>query len=135
LPAKDRHHDTVIRALIKDGWKITGEQVKLIVEDRYLWIDIEAAKTTSDLIVLVEVKEFDDVESPIETLASAIGKYFLYRAVLAETKIKTPLYMAVTQTAYQGILSEKIGVLAVSLADVAILVFDPEQEEIIQWIL
>jgi XisH protein len=77
---------------------------------------------------------FDDVDSPIEALAGALGKYFLYRAALADARIKTPLYMAVTQSAYQGILSEKIGILAVSLANISFVVFDPDQEEIIQWI-
>ncbi|NWF68880.1 MAG: hypothetical protein HXY40_07330 [Chloroflexi bacterium] len=32
MPAKDRYHDTVKRALIKDGWQIAGEQTTLILE-------------------------------------------------------------------------------------------------------
>jgi hypothetical protein len=30
MPAKDRYHDTVVRALRKDGWTILGEQVDLM---------------------------------------------------------------------------------------------------------
>ncbi|MBA2605278.1 MAG: fatty-acid oxidation protein subunit alpha, partial [Acidobacteria bacterium] len=29
MPAKDIYHDTVKRALIKDGWKITAENLHL----------------------------------------------------------------------------------------------------------
>ena len=31
MPAKDRHHDAVVRALRKDGWPTIREQVELIV--------------------------------------------------------------------------------------------------------
>lgn len=31
MPAKDRYHDVVKRALIKDGWTIDNEQVTLTI--------------------------------------------------------------------------------------------------------
>jgi hypothetical protein len=31
MPAKDRYHAVVVRALIKDGWTITDEQVAVIL--------------------------------------------------------------------------------------------------------
>jgi hypothetical protein len=76
LPAKDRYHDVVKRALIKDGWSVTGEQVRLTFGDRYLWIDMQAEKP-DQRIILVEVKELDEVDSPVEALANAVGKYLL----------------------------------------------------------
>ncbi|MBI5931645.1 MAG: hypothetical protein HY862_20215 [Chloroflexi bacterium] len=79
MPAKNRHHDVVARALIKDGWVITDEQVKVVVDERSLYIDLEATKESTGLIILVEVKELDKVDSPIEALANAVGKYLLYR--------------------------------------------------------
>jgi hypothetical protein len=59
MPAKDRYHDTVVRALVKDGWSITGEQVELVADERRVWVDIEAAKEVEALIILVEVKGFE----------------------------------------------------------------------------
>jgi hypothetical protein len=134
LPAKDRYHETVKRALVKDGWTITSEQVTLAVEDRYLWVDIEASKTTSGLIILVEVKELEEVPSPVEALANAIGKSLLYRTALSILEIDTLLYLAVTEAAYQGILSEAIGRLTIKRANVSLLVFSPEKEELVRWI-
>jgi len=34
MPAKDHYHDSVKRALIKDGWTIDGEQVAFIGSER-----------------------------------------------------------------------------------------------------
>jgi hypothetical protein len=134
LPAKDRYHDTVKRALIKDGWTITGEHVKIGIENRALYIDIQAVSTSAGIVVLIEVKELDDVLSPIEALANAYGKYALYRLALDDTGNAIPLYLAVTQAAYQGILTERIGKLAVGGAKIALMVFDPAREEIVEWI-
>lgn len=109
MPAKDRYHDIVIRALNHEGWDITGQQVKVIVENRYLFIDIEAVKGRDNAVILVEVKDLERVLSLVEGLAAMVGKYFLYRAALDHAGISTLLYVAVSQKAYAGILSETIG--------------------------
>ncbi len=83
---------------------------------------------------MVEVKELYDVDSPVEALANAVGKYFLYRTSLNNEEINTPLYLAVSVAAYQGILSEKIGKLAVGQGSISLLIFDPDQEEVVRWI-
>lgn len=133
MPAKDRYHDTVKRALIKDGWSITGEHVKIGIENRSLFVDIEASKIDGSLVILVEVKELEDTRAQVEALANALGKYALYRLALNAMDSKIALYLAVTQAAYQGILSEKIGILALNDANIALLVFDPMREEIVAW--
>jgi len=83
--------------------------VAVIVEKRRLWIDLRAEKSTERLAILVEIKDFENTPSPVEYLANARGKYALYRAVLDYLKIPMPLYMAVPDAAYRGILSEEIG--------------------------
>lgn len=134
MPAKDRYHDKVIRALIKDGWTITGEQVKVIVEERNLFIDIEASRSSDNRLALIEVKELDAVSSPIDALASAVGKYFLYRVALKDAEVTTPLYLAVSEASYEGNLREKIGQLSILDGNIALVVFDPDREEILRWI-
>ena len=61
MPAKDGYHDVVVNALKKDGWTVYTKQLYLTIEDRAVWIDIEAEK--SDQMIVVEVKDFD--ESPL----------------------------------------------------------------------
>jgi hypothetical protein len=134
LPAKDRYHDTVIRALKKAGWTITSEQFPIVVEDRHLWVDIRAEKEQERLAILVEVKGFENTPSPVEYLASATGKYSLYLAALDYVGSPIPLYMAVPMPAYNGILSEELGKLALGRVKMHLIIFDSESEEIVQWI-
>lgn len=91
MPAKDRYHDIVKRALMKAGWAITGELITLTMGDRYLWVDIEAVKSALGMVILVEVKELNNVPSAVEAWATAIGKYILYRIALDLSESNVPL--------------------------------------------
>jgi hypothetical protein len=54
MPAKDSAHDGVKRALVKDGWAITDEQVRILANDRYMWIDrIEPAASHATSVAVV----------------------------------------------------------------------------------
>jgi len=134
VPAKDRLHDAVVRALRKDGWSIKTEQAAILLPERRLWIDIQTEKKPQRLVILVEVKGFEHMPSPVEYLAGAVGKYALYRAALDYLKIHTPLYMAVPILAYNGILSEEVGKQTLQRVGIKLIVFDPELEEIVAWI-
>lgn len=134
MPVKDRYHDAVVHALVKDGWTITKEQFRLDSGKRHLWIDIRAEKAAQSLTILVEVKGFENIRSALDYLANTIGQYILYQAVLHSIRDESALYLAVPEAAHKGILSEEIGQLALQIASVRLLVFNPETEEIIQWI-
>jgi hypothetical protein len=134
MPAKDRYHDTVKRAIEKDGWKITREQVRVTFEDRYLWIDLQAQKESSEQIILVEVKEVEDVASPVEALANAVGKYLLYKLALKRAGSGIPLFMAISEAAYNGIMQSGMGSQVMAEFQLSLVVFDPVNEVIRQWI-
>lgn len=134
MPAKDRYHDAALRALQNDGWSILSEQVELIIPRRHLWIDIYATHSTRDTTILVEVKGFENMTSPVSYLADAIGQCVMYQGVLRYLGIADTLYMAVPSTAVTGILGEEIGRQTVQYAHIDLLVFDPEREEVIEWI-
>lgn len=133
MPAKDNYHDTVVHALVRSGWTITDEQVTLVLPERRLWIDIEAEKASESMIILVEVKGFEN-PSQVEYFASAIGKYFIYIVALEWLKEEKPLYLAVPVDAYEGILKETLGQGVIQKIDLKLLVFDPLTEEVVQWI-
>ncbi len=76
MPAKDKYHDVVIRALQKDGWIINDEQYILITQKRLLWIDLLVSDVSDSRQVLVEVKSFISL-SAVEDFANAIGKYLI----------------------------------------------------------
>lgn len=133
MPAKDRYHDLVARALAKDGWVVTAEQVPLLLQGRRLWIDLQAEKEADRRVLLIEVKGFEKMPSPVDYLADVIGQYVLYQAVLDYNNIVTPLFLAVPAAAFDGILGEEIGRQALRGARISLVVFDPDREEIVQW--
>lgn len=108
VPAKDRYHDTVKRALIKDGWRVTHEQYFLNYEGRHLWIDLRADRLESQDRLLVEIKGFEDTDSPVDYLEAALGQYSLYLAVLEALEIAIPVYRAVPLAAHTGFLRSQL---------------------------
>ena len=136
MPAKDYFHDAVVHALIKDGWTITHEQFPVRVAERRLWIDIRATKINSDSIILVEVKSFNPGQSMVEALANALGQYMLYIAALKYLQDEgSILVLAIPSPAYNGIFSEAIGESVQNTFDLKLVVYDPNTEEIVKWIL
>jgi hypothetical protein len=110
MPAKDKYHQTVKNALAKAGWDVDPKEVLLELEKRHFWIDIRAKKQNENRIIMVEVKVFEKMPSPVEYLMSSVGQYVVYRAIIEASDNPQPLYMAVPFSTYQtGILSEAIG--------------------------
>ncbi|HLY27090.1 MAG TPA: element excision factor XisH family protein, partial [Aggregatilineales bacterium] len=72
--------------------------------------------------------------SPIEQLATAIGKLQIYRFVLDKLGQLIPLWLAVPDFAYEGILTEQIGLTMREQNKIDLLVFSVEREEIVAWI-
>lgn len=133
MPAKDHYHETVKHALIKAGWTIDDEQVRLKVGTRNLWIDIQASKSGQP-IILVEVKGFENSPSSVEELSDAIGQYTVYSFALAVRHISSQLYLAVPDAAYEGIWLEELGQGLIERVGIKLLVFDPLTEEVIRWL-
>lgn len=80
MPAKDFHHDTVKRALIKDGWTITDDPLTLKLGVRSVYMDLGAEKLIaaergSDKIA-VEIKSFSS-PSLLNDLEKAWGQFFM----------------------------------------------------------
>ena len=134
MPAKDRYHDAVKRALVKDGWMITGEQVKLRIGNRRLWVDLQATYPNENRIVLIEVKGFESSASPVEALESAVGQYVVYQATLDARGLDIPLYLAAPDAAYFGILEETLGQAVRQTVSIKLIVFEPLSEEVLIWV-
>ena len=62
MPAKDIYHQIVKDALIKDGWTITDDPLKLTIGSRSLYVDLGASKLLAaqkeDQKIAVEIKSF-----------------------------------------------------------------------------
>jgi len=138
VPAKNVHHDAVVNALLADGWTITDDPLRLSFGGRDLFVDLGAEQATiaaekADRFIAVEVQSFLS-PSPVRDLQEAVGQFATYRAILRKTEPKRQLYLAVHREVYDGLLTERFGQLIVADLQLRLLVFDDEQERVVQWI-
>ncbi|MEC4985851.1 MAG: XisH family protein [Oscillatoria sp. PMC 1068.18] len=137
MPAKDIYHDTVKNALIKDGWTVTDDPLRLKWGLRELFVDLGLTKLISaqkaNQTIAVEIKSFTN-PSPIADLEQALGQYLIYQAILEETKPEYFLYLAIRQVTYGAIFSEPIGNLLIQKYQINLLIFDAKKAELVRWI-
>jgi len=138
MPAKDFYHDTVVQALMSDGWEITDDPLLLSYGGRELYVDLGAERTAiaaqkDNRKIAVEIKSFLK-PSPIRDLEEAVGQYGVYQSILADIASERMLYLAVPQRSYESIFTEKIGQLILKRLQIKLLVFDEKERSIVQWI-
>lgn len=138
MPANDYYHDTVVAALIDDGWEITDDPLILSYGGRELYVDLGAEKTTiaarkDNLKIAVEIKSFLK-PSPVRDLEEAAGQYGVYQSILDDIESERILYLAVPKRSYESIFTEKLGQLILKSLKIKLLVFDDEKRIIIKWI-
>ena len=89
MPARHIYHDTVVQALTADGWTITDDPLWLSFGGKDLYVDLAAERVAiaaerGGQRIAVEIQSFLN-PSPVRDLQEAVGRYDVYRAVLAET--------------------------------------------------
>jgi XisH protein len=135
--AKDIYHDTVKTALEKDSWTITDEFFRLAIGSRSVYIDLGAEKIIAaekeGKKIAVEIKSFLS-PSPVQDLEQALGQYILYRDGLKRSGCDRTLYLAITEQVYLDFFQEEIAQMVVENNQLKLIIFDPEKEEVIQWI-
>jgi XisH protein len=136
MPAKDIYHDAVKNALVKDGWKITHDPLRLRWGGKDMYVDLGAerllAAEKAGQQIAVEIKSFVG-DSEMDDLEKALGQYVLYRAVLAEREPNRALYLAVPKDVLD-IFEQPLGKLLLKNNLAQVIGFDPQAEVILQWI-
>jgi XisH protein len=137
MPARDLFHDCVCHALIRDGWTITHDPLRLSWGGKDLYVDLGAerllAAEKSGERIAVEIKSFVG-DSEIDDLEKAVGQYVLYRAILAQLEPERAVFLAVPEAILRGVFEEPVGALLRHDQSICILGFDPETEVITRWI-
>ena len=137
MPAKDIYHDTVKNALVKDGWTITDDPLKLTIGSRSLYVDLGAEKLIAaqkdNQKIAVEIKSFIS-PSPINDLESALGQYILYQDILKSTDTGRILYLAIREEVYNDLFTEPIGQLLLKNQRIKLITFNPDAQELVGWI-
>jgi XisH protein len=106
MPALDRDHAIVRRALEKDGWTITDDPLKLAYKDRRLQADLGAERLlTAERGVeriAVEIKTFSG-PSDVTELHHATGQFIVYQTLLKDIDPTRTLFLAVPDDVLQSL--------------------------------
>ena len=136
MPAKDLYHDTVKKALIKDGWTITHDPLRLRWGTDLLYVDLGAERlltaTKKDQKIAVEVKSFVS-PSNITSLESALGQYILYQNIIEEIEPDRTLYLAVHEEIFLTVFEESLGRMVIDKNHLKLLIFNRTEEVIVKW--
>lgn len=137
MPAKDVIHDAVKKALIKDGWTITDDPLRLKYKAVNLAVDLGAERTLAaernGEKIAVEIKSFLN-DSTINDLKSALGQFNLYLIYLQILKPDYKLWLAISQTAFDEIFSIEGIEVVFEQNKIPLLIVETEMEAIVKWI-
>ena len=136
MPAHDKIHHYVKSALVKDGWIITHDPFVITLGAERLFADLGAerpiaAERGSERIV-VEIKSFLG-DSLIHDLEEAIGQYWLYHNVLAETEPDRKLYLAIRDVVFDRLQHRAVFRALTSRQPCSLVIVNIEQEVIVEW--
>lgn len=136
MPALDKYHDAVRNALIKDGWTITHDPLRLVWGRRDMYVDLGAKRLLGaekdEQRIAVEIKSFTGA-SEMADLERALGQFAIYRTVMNEVEPERILYLAVPQKVMENLFQDDIGRLILRDNLARVVSFDPTEEVLIQW--
>ena len=137
MPARDLYHNQLKNALVKEGWTITHDPLRLKWGAKDMYADLGAEKVMvaekQGRKIAIEIKSFVS-SSDVNDLEDAIGQYFLYRSVLSRTEPDRMLYLAVHDEVYFDLFEEPLGKIILEDYEIPLIVFDPRAEAIVKWI-
>lgn len=135
--ARDKFHQEVREALEKEGWKITDDPLYIKVGKIPIQIDLGAelliGAEKEGAKIAVEIKTFGRA-SFITAFHEAVGKYIVYRTVLKHILSDRVLYLAIPEDTYAEFGSEPIVKSLFSEYDFKIIIYEPANQFITEWI-
>ena len=135
--SKDTFHDAVKNALIKEGWQITHDPFAIIYGSVNMSVDLGAqtliAAENSQEKIAVEIIFFLPQASAISEFHTALGQYMNYRRALKGKEPERTLYLAVPIGAYNAFFQLEFPKIMIEENSVKLIIYDPEEEETLQW--
>ncbi len=138
MSAKDIFHPAVRSALQKDQWVITHDPLRLeFSEDDTIKIDLGAEQLLGAERgiekIAVEIKSFLS-ESALFDFHLALGQFLNYRLALKTLEPERSLYLAVPLATYASFFGRALPQASVREYGLKLLVYNPVDEVIVQWI-
>ena len=136
--ARDKFHNNAREALVKEGWNITDDPLRIPIDGSYLEIDLAAEKVFAaergGQKIAVEVKSFLN-KSFMADFHEAMGQYLDYRSALEDVEPDREVYLAVPESAFghymfQGRFIQK----RLKEENACLIIFNSLQNTIVKWI-
>lgn len=137
MSAKDQFHNIVKASLIKAGWTITHDPLYLNFDNTKVQVDLAGQQLIAaeqELTkIAVEVKSFLS-PSTLADFHVAVGQCWNYRIALRAEEPDRTLYLAVPIFVYQDFFRRPLAQQVIQEAQINLLIFEPNQEVISEWI-
>ena len=135
--AKDKFHDAVKNALIKENWTITNDPLFLQFGGVDVYIDLGAEKLIAaekdNQKIAVEIKSFLNL-SVITDFYAALGQFMSYRLILKEEDPERILYLAIPSDVYNTFFQLLFTRTAIQDYQLKLIVYNSSDEVIVQWL-
>ena len=137
--AKDKYHEHVRNALIKDGWTITHDPYRLpYLSSKEQEIDLGAEKMVfgaekGNEQIAVEVKSFT-ADSFLQDLYKSVGQYLIYLSGLEIEDPNRKLFLAVPQNTFEEEFDTKLMRDLLRKYDIKIVVVNIDNQTVAQWL-
>ncbi|MBD2185564.1 XisH family protein [Planktothrix sp. FACHB-1355] len=137
MSAKDLFHEAVKRGLEKEQWIITDDPLELEWEEVKVKIDLAAerllAAKRGEEKIAVEIKSFIGT-SAISDFHTALGQFLNYRVMLEAKEPDRQLYLAIPLETYDTFFQSQFAQTVKQRYQLKLIVYEPINEEILQWI-
>lgn len=137
MVARDIFHQAVKAALIKDQWQITADPLLLQTGGIDMYIDLGAerllAAQKDQERIAVEIKSFLG-PSLIKDFHLALGQFLNYRLALTSQDPQRRLYLAIPIETHTTFFAIPFVRAAVENYQLALLVYNSELQEVVEWI-
>lgn len=137
MSAKDIFHEVVKLALQKEQWVITNDPLKIKYGTVNFQINLGAERLVAaekeGEKIAVEIKSFLN-PSAITDFYAALGQFLSYRLALEVNEPDRILYMAVSIDTYRTFFQLEFTQSAIRRYQVLLIVYDPVNEVIVEWI-
>jgi hypothetical protein len=136
MPALDKYHHAVRKALEKEGWTITHDPLGFSFPGFNVMLDLGAEKLLAfereNIKIAVEIKVFNN-PSRVTEFHAALGQYRNYLTALELKEPTRELWLAVPKAVYETFFASEFMKITIQRNDLAIVVYEPEEEVIIAW--
>ncbi len=137
MAARDKFHDAVKNALIKDDWTITHDPYRLDFGFTVAYVDLGAEKLIAAQKgaekIAVEIKSFIG-SSDLYEFHTALGQFINYKAALRKEEPERLLFLAVPQDTYETFFRYELIAATLTEHQLKIIVYNSDSEELLQWI-